>query len=135
MPPWLPQRCTTKPGLATPFLTCSNPLSVKIAKVLANGIFPDDAIPAPTKIIFCSAIPRDTVLSGLASLKRQDFVDLPKSASSTTTRGSSANRSSAEPYPSLEAPPVDGALMTTPPTLLLARYRSGLYHGMKDYPP
>ena len=89
--------CTTKPGLAIPFLTCSNALSVNIAKVLANGIFPDEAIPADTSIIFCSAIPIETVLSGYSALNKQDFVDFPKSASRTTTLGSAANFSNADP--------------------------------------
>ena len=97
IPPWLPQICTTNPGLAIPFLTCSNALSVNIANVLAKGIFPDEAIPADTSIIFCSAIPIETVLSGYSALNKQDFVDFPKSASKTTTLESFANLRSAEP--------------------------------------
>ena len=51
-------------GLAIPFLTCSNPLSVNIAKVEANGLYPDVARPAETSIIFCSEMPNEMVLSG-----------------------------------------------------------------------
>ena len=60
-------------------------LSVKIANVLANGIYPFDTIPAATKSIFCSPMPQETVLSGCSFRKCRDFVDFPKSASSTTT--------------------------------------------------
>ena len=97
MPPWLPHRWTTKPVLAIPFLNCSKALSEKIAKVLAKGTFPDSARPAPTSAMFCSAMPRQNVRSGYSARKWQDFVDLPRSASSTTTRSSPAMSSSASP--------------------------------------
>ena len=127
--------CATNPGLAKPFLTCSKARSVNIANVLAKGTLPQDARPAATNTIFCSAIPRETVLSGYCSLKRQDLVDFPKSASITTTLGSSAMFSNAWPYPSLLAPPDDGALMITPPVLVLIRSHWVLYHGRMGYLP
>ena len=70
---------------------------MKIANVLANGIFPEDAIPAATSIIFCSAIPIENVRDGYFDLKWQDLVDLPRSASKTTTLGSEASLS--RPFP------------------------------------
>ena len=50
-------------------------------------MYPLDAIPAATSNMFCSPIPQDTVRSGCAFLKCSDLVDLPKSASKTTTFG------------------------------------------------
>ena len=135
MPPWLPQMCTVRPERAMPFLTCSNARSVKMANVLAKGTLPDDAMPAATSIMFCSAIPIENDLLGYSDLKWHDFVDLPKSASMTTTLGSPAIRSKPAPYPSLEAPPDEGALMTTPPGPFSTRRHSGPSHGMPDYPP
>ena len=55
------------------------------SEVLANGMKPDDAKPAAVKSIFCSPIPQEIVLSGNCFLKCSDLVDLPKSASNTTT--------------------------------------------------
>ena len=89
--------CTVNSGLAIPFLTCSNARSVKIANVLANGILPDDAIPAATSIMFCSAIPIENERDGNSALKWQDLVDLPRSASKTTTLGSDASLSRPSP--------------------------------------
>jgi hypothetical protein len=47
-----------------PFLICSKARSVKIAKVLAKGILPEEAIPAATSIMFCSATPIEMVRVG-----------------------------------------------------------------------
>ena len=108
---------------------------MNIANVLANGIFPDAAIPAATSIMFCSAIPIENDFDGYLVLKWQDFVDLPRSASMTTTRGSSAILSSPEPYPSLEAPPVDGALMITPPMQFVTHHHSEPFHETQGFLP
>ena len=135
IPPWLPQICTGRPGRAIPLRTCSKALSVNIANVLANGIFPEDAIPAATSIIFCSAMPNETVLSGYSSRKWHDLVDFPRSASNTTTRGSSAIRRRPSPYPSLDAPPDEGALMITPPMQFATLHHPEPFHGRTDCSP
>ena len=131
VPPCEPHRWTARLGLATPFLICSKALSVKIANVLANGMYPFDAIPAATKSIFCSPMPQETVLSGCSFRKCRDFVDLPKSASSTTTFSFSASASNASPYPSLVAAI---RVMLSPPVLqelLRVVHRKVLLHGMQ----
>ena len=64
----------------------------------AKATFPEAARPAAMPIMFCSAMPTSTNLSGQTFWKSEVFVDPARSASRTTTSGfSSASSARALP--------------------------------------
>ena len=67
---------------------CSQHLPVaNTPNVDANATLPDAARPAAMPIMFCSAIPTSTNLSGQTFWKSEVLVDPARSASRTTTFG------------------------------------------------
>ena len=99
MPQWVATTFTLSLGYATASLICSQHLPVaKTPNVEAKATLPEAASPAAMPIMFCSAIPTSTNLSGHTFWKSEVFVDPARSASRTTTLGFSP-ASSASAFP------------------------------------
>ena len=94
IPQWVATTLTLSLGYATASLICSQHLPVaNTPNVDAKATFPDAARPAAMPIMFCSAMPTSTNLSGQTFLKSDVLVDPARSASRTTTSSLSAARS------------------------------------------